>query len=237
VPAQIRELIDRYDPCLFWFDTWAQNSSALIHAGRIDELIGLIRAKSPECLVNSRIGAWGHPRGNEAVDFLSMGDNHFPAERIAQPWETSGTMNESWGYHQGDFAWKPSRQQIAHLIANTARGGNYQLNVGPLADGSFPAPPSVACARSGHGSPRTASRSTAPRPTPPVRSRSARSRRANCPAVSRGGTSTASPPPPASRFSCPDCPGNRCPRSFWKQVRASRSPKSRTVSRFPSPPS
>ena len=66
-----------------------------------------------------------------------MSDNHYPDQRIAIPWETSGTLNESWGYHRLDFRWKASAQLVGHLTRNVSLGGNYQLNVGPTADGSF----------------------------------------------------------------------------------------------------
>jgi alpha-L-fucosidase len=137
---QVRELLDDYDPALLWFDTWAANSSLWINERRIDELVSLVRTRRPECLINSRIGVWGHPRGEEIVDLVSTDDNAFPDRRLARAWETSGTMNHSWGHHRLDFAWKPARALLKNLIHNAARGGNYQLNVGPTADGRFPAP-------------------------------------------------------------------------------------------------
>ena len=136
---QVRELIVNYDPGFFWFDTWTD--ALYINEERLDELINLVRSLSPDCLINSRIGTtWGHRKGDEIVDFLSMGDNSFPNRTIHRPWETSGTMNHSWGYHQLDFSWKPYEQMLKYLITNASRGGNYQLNVGPKGDGSFPLP-------------------------------------------------------------------------------------------------
>jgi alpha-L-fucosidase len=136
---QVAELIEGYRPDLFWFDNW--RAAEHLTPERLDRLIALVRERSPDCLINSRIGTtWNHPRGDESVDYLSMHDNHFPTETIGRPWETSGTMNRSWGYHQLDFAWKSSGQFIRHLVDNASRGGNYQLNVGPLADGRLPLP-------------------------------------------------------------------------------------------------
>lgn len=134
---QVTELCDAYRPSFFWFDTWCALSSPWINEKRMDELIGVVKAKDPACLVNSRIGIWAHSKGEQAVDFLSMGDNDISNHHLAQPWETSGTLNHSWGYHQLDFKWKPAAELITNLISTTANGGNYQLNVGPTGEGVF----------------------------------------------------------------------------------------------------
>jgi len=53
-------------------------------------------------------------------------------------WEACMTMNESWGYHRADDAWKTPKQIIGNLITCARDGGNYLLNIGPRADGSIP---------------------------------------------------------------------------------------------------
>jgi alpha-L-fucosidase len=135
--AQVAELIERYDPDLFWFDTWNDEAKATITTARRDELIQLIRTKSPRCLINGRIASYnpGHD-----VDFLEMGDNAYPREWPGKPWQTPATMQHSWGWHATDFAWKPAGEMIRLLTQCAALGGNYLLNIGPKADGSIPAP-------------------------------------------------------------------------------------------------
>ncbi len=118
-----------------WFDTWAKPE--IITDKRLDELIGLVRKLDPNCLINSRI-LMRHPDIARKVDFLSMGDNEFPSDIINQPWETSGTMNYSWGYHQLDYHWETPKSLIAKLVGNVSRNGNFQLNIGPMPDGTFP---------------------------------------------------------------------------------------------------
>ena len=132
---QVRELIENYHPAILWFDTWAKPE--IITDKRLDELIGLVRKLDPNCLINSRI-LMRHPDIAQKVDFLSMGDNEFPSDIIQQPWETSGTMNYSWGYHQLDYHWETTQSLIAKLLGNVSRNGNFQLNIGPMADGTFP---------------------------------------------------------------------------------------------------
>lgn len=132
---QVRELMENYKPAIMWFDTWG--NPPIISDERVDELIALVHKIDPDCLINSRI-LMKRPGIEEKVDFISMGDNSFPTETIQQPWETSGTMNHSWGYHQRDYFWKPTGVLLESLVGNVSRNGNFQLNIGPKADGNFP---------------------------------------------------------------------------------------------------
>ncbi len=132
---QVKELIENYQPALLWFDTWGKPE--IITDERLNELIETVRDLDPNCLINSRI-LMKHPEIASKVDFLSMGDNSFPTETIEKPWETSGTMNHSWGYHKLDHHWEPAEGLLMKLVGNASRNGNFQLNVGPKGDGSFP---------------------------------------------------------------------------------------------------
>jgi alpha-L-fucosidase len=48
------------------------------------------------------------------------------------------TMNGTWGYRTSDTNWKSASILIRNLCDIASKGGNYLLNVGPKADGSFP---------------------------------------------------------------------------------------------------
>lgn len=133
---QVTELINRYQPDLFWFDTWGDEQEKIfISDERRDQLIELIRRLSPKTLINGRI-SWLNP-GND-IDFLEMMDNQYPAALIQRPWQTPATMVHSWGWHATDYNWKTAKEMIGYLINNTSKGGNYLLNIGPMPDGSFP---------------------------------------------------------------------------------------------------
>lgn len=132
---QVAELIENYNPAFLWFDTWGKPE--IITDRRLDELIAHVRRLDPDCLINSRI-LQRHPDINDKVDFISMGDNSFPTEAIDKPWETSGTMNHSWGFHQLAFDWEPAGGLLRKLMGNVSRNGNFQMNIGPMADGKFP---------------------------------------------------------------------------------------------------
>lgn len=132
---QVKELIEKFDPDLLWFDTWDWKTH--ITPERRDELIRLVRSLSDKCLINGRI-CYDNPGDN--IDFLEMHDNSYPKEMLSKPWQTPATMQNSWAYHGKDYNWKPSSRMLRYLVNNTSMGGNYLLNVGPKADGTLPAP-------------------------------------------------------------------------------------------------
>jgi alpha-L-fucosidase len=131
---QVAELIERYDPWMLWFDSWNRDSLTYVTPERQDQLITFVRERSDKCLINSRIQFLAP---SDCVDFISTMDNSFPSAGFDKPWETSGTLNHSWGYHQLDFQWKSTNQLLRYLIGNASLGGNYQLNVGPTGEGRF----------------------------------------------------------------------------------------------------
>ena len=73
----------------------------------------------------------------------AAGDFGTPEQEILEEtsdydWESCMTMNDTWGYRKDDDNWKSSHQLIYNLIDVTAKGGNYLLNVGPMANGEIP---------------------------------------------------------------------------------------------------
>ncbi len=131
---QVKELLQKFDPDLLWFDTWDEETH--ITEKRRDELIALVRANSKKCLINGRI-SFLNP--GENIDFLEMHDNQYPDKILSKPWQTPATMTKSWAWHAHDFNWKSSCEMLGYLVNNTSKGGNYLLNIGPKPDGSFPA--------------------------------------------------------------------------------------------------
>ena len=126
---QVEELIQNYHPDLLWFDSWGNRKEELLTPARLRQLISLVRKLSPQTLINSRIGTM------EGIDFISTDDNDFSSHGFQMPWETSGTMNRSWGYNRTDIMWKSTQSLLENLISNVSKGGNYQLNIGPTGEG------------------------------------------------------------------------------------------------------
>ena len=48
------------------------------------------------------------------------------------------TMNRHWGWNKSDKTWKSVEDLVRKTIDIASKGGNYLLNIGPKADGTFP---------------------------------------------------------------------------------------------------
>ena len=77
---------------------------------------------------------------NNQGDFLTLPDNHFPTSPVGEAWETPCTFYHTWGYKS--WVERPAyeeqlKKQVSLLSRVTSMGGNFLLNVGPLADGSI----------------------------------------------------------------------------------------------------
>lgn len=133
---QVRELIEKYDPAILWFDMYAPLEATNVSEKQVNQLLSMIRELSPECLINSRLGI--SDVGPDGVDFETMGDNYLATETIGHPWESAVTLNRSWGFNRDDTDWKPATYFIRALAANISRGGNLLINIGPRGDGTLP---------------------------------------------------------------------------------------------------
>ena len=88
----------------------------------------------PNIITNDRLKRPNYP-----------GDFKTPEQRIpnlseldGKDWETCMTMNETWGYKSYANNWKSLKTIIQNTVDIASKGGNYLLNVGPKADGTFP---------------------------------------------------------------------------------------------------
>ncbi len=61
-----------------------------------------------------------------------------PSNGNGTDWEACMTLNDNWGYATHDTRWKTTTDVLQKLIDITSKGGNYLLNIGPKADGTFP---------------------------------------------------------------------------------------------------
>ena len=50
------------------------------------------------------------------------------------------TMNDTWGYKHDDTNFKSTETLLRNLIDIASKGGNYLLNIGPMATGEVPLP-------------------------------------------------------------------------------------------------
>ncbi len=125
---QVRELLTGYGPvALVWFDT-----PRMMNAERAQRFTDIVRTLQPKTLIDGRLGAAG--------DYVSTGDNVIPGEAQATAWEVPATLNHTWGYRTDDHDWKSPGDVTFKLVDIVSKGGNYLLNVGPMADGVIPQP-------------------------------------------------------------------------------------------------
>jgi len=126
---QVRELLTGYGPvALIWFDT-----PRMMNVGdRAKRFTDIVRSLQPKTLIDGRLGAEG--------DYVSTGDNVIPAASQADAWEVPATINHTWGYRKDDTDWKSPGDITFKLVDIVSKGGNYLLNVGPMADGVIPPP-------------------------------------------------------------------------------------------------
>jgi len=125
---QVKELLTGYGPvALVWFDT-----PRMMTGERAQRFTDIVRSLQPATLIDGRLGAAG--------DYVTTGDNVIPAEVQAEAWEVPATINHTWGYKSWDHDWKSQGDVTFKLVDIVSKGGNYLLNVGPMADGVIPEP-------------------------------------------------------------------------------------------------
>jgi alpha-L-fucosidase len=128
---QVREILTRYpNMWVVWYDVpfRMQPETSFDFYRMTYEL-------QPETIV-------GHRVGNDFGDYVVPGDNRIPEEDVSydRPWETVGTLNNSWGYKHFDDDWKSVDELLFWIVEIASMGGNYMLNVGPTAAGEIPGP-------------------------------------------------------------------------------------------------
>ncbi len=140
--VQLKELLDTCNPDVLWFDGewpdwWTEEDGREVYA--------YLRKLKPELIINNRIG-----KGRKGMEGLNKGDQEYigdfgtPEQQIPATgipgvdWESCMTMNGTWGFHKNDKNWKSAETLIRNLVDIASKGGNYLLNVGPMANGEIP---------------------------------------------------------------------------------------------------
>jgi len=128
---QVKEIMTQYPGMKqIWYDM-----AALMKPEQSYKFYKAVYDIQPEIIVNERVG-------NGFGDFDIPGDNKIPAnpDEISKPWQTVGTLNNSWGYKSYDHDWKSVKELIFWLTEIVSKGGNYMLNIGPDGKGNVPQP-------------------------------------------------------------------------------------------------
>lgn len=127
---QVRELIEKYDTEIMWFDgDWVDWWD--LETGK--ELYQYIRELKPSIIINNRVAKREHFN----LDFGTPEQEH-PSAALDYCWEACYTMNDSWGFKKEDHNWKDARNIYSKLNEINGKGGNLLLNVGPDGNGDVP---------------------------------------------------------------------------------------------------
>ncbi len=131
--ARAVELVNNYQPDLFWFDAGTYKPQFKDYCQTIAaHYYNQAEAwKKPGVVINYK---WGtYPEGTAVLDLEAskMDSVHYPF------WQTDMSMNEEWGYSSQEN-YKTAEQLIHTLIDIVSKNGSLLLNISPRADGHIP---------------------------------------------------------------------------------------------------
>lgn len=153
--AQLAELLggDYGELAGIWFDGWWDQQRKFLGVAdappqstqvdwRLERTYELIHRLQPAALIGNN----HHVAPFPGEDF-QMFEKDLPghnttgfsgdAEIGQLPLETCETINNSWGYHKDDHAYKSTRQLIHYLVRAAGYNANFLLNVGPMPTGEI----------------------------------------------------------------------------------------------------
>ncbi len=134
--GQVRELIEKYDTNILWFDgEWEEPWTHEMGM----ELYAWARGLKDELLINNRVD-----KGREGMEGVSKsarfaGDFETPEQRVGAfntetPWESCITICKQWAWKPNDEL-KSADECIRMLLQTVGGDGNLLLNVSPMLDG------------------------------------------------------------------------------------------------------
>lgn len=125
--ARLKELAERYKPFdIVWYDGWWPFNA---DGWQGEKMNAMLRKIHSDFIFNGRNclpGDFGTP------------EQHLTPPSPWRPWEACVTLNEHWGYYEGDNRWKSPEDVIDMLLTCGSKRGNLLLNIGPRGDGSIP---------------------------------------------------------------------------------------------------
>lgn len=139
--GQLTELLSNYGEVGgIWFDGMWDKPDA---DWQLEQTYSLIHRLQPQALIIPNHHQ--KPRPGEDVQTFekdlpggnTAGWNEAPLGGL--PFETSDTLNRSWGFNLTDDRYKSTREVVRYLVEAAGRNANLLLNVGPMPNGELPA--------------------------------------------------------------------------------------------------
>jgi len=134
---EMKELIERYKPEVFWSDGDAEASDVYWKA---KEFLAWLYNESPvrkTIVTNDR---WGQDTACKHGDFYTCADRYNPGVLQAHKWENCFTIDKySWG-HRGNAKFEDyltAQEMIKEIVTTVSCGGNILVNVGPTKIGTL----------------------------------------------------------------------------------------------------
>jgi alpha-L-fucosidase len=131
--ARCTELVEKYQPQLFWFDWWIEQ---LVFEPYLQKFAAFYYNRSADWQKGVAI--------NYKNESFPIGSAVFDVERGKLPgirphfWQTDTSVSyKSWGYVQND-EFKPVSGMVHDLVDIVSKNGCLLLNVGPRPDGTIP---------------------------------------------------------------------------------------------------
>lgn len=139
--GQLAELVANYNPGVLWFDgewenTWTHEMGKALY--------DYVRGLNPRIIINNRVdkgrqGMQGMTAKGEFRGDFGTPEQEIPPQGLpGVDWESCMTMNHYWGWNKADTQWKSTEDLVHKLVDIASKGGNFLLNIGPKADGTFP---------------------------------------------------------------------------------------------------
>ena len=131
--ARDTEIVEKYDPDIFYFDWWIGQPSARSHVAKFASFYynhGAAEGKVP--VINYKDNAMEQ---HSAVLDIERGQL---AGIRPLYWQTDTSISvKSWGYIEND-EFKPAETILHQLVDIVSKNGNLLVNIGPRSDGTIP---------------------------------------------------------------------------------------------------
>ena len=136
IKGQTRELIEKYDTKILWFDgEWEEPWTHEMG----QDLYQYLKSLDENILINNRVD-----KGRKGMEGITISDKYAgdfatPEQRVGtfdieNPWESCITICKQWAWKPDDKM-KSLEECLFTLLKTVGGGGNLLLNVGPMPDG------------------------------------------------------------------------------------------------------